>query len=54
MASLLINNGVPLTHVSDYLGHADIKVTANTYGHLDKASKSVSANVINSVLNENL
>ena len=54
VASLLINNGVPLTHVSDYLGHADIKVTANTYGHLDKASKSVSANVINSVLNANL
>lgn len=54
VASLLINNGVPLTHVSDYLGHADIKVTANTYGHLDKTSKTISANVINSVLNNNL
>ena len=51
VASLLINNGVPLTHVSDYLGHADINITANTYGHLDKSSKTVSANVINSVLN---
>ena len=54
VASLLINNGVPITHVSDYLGHADIKITANTYGHLDKASKSISANVINSVLNNSL
>ena len=51
VASLLINNGVPLMHVSDYLGHKDIQVTANIYGHLDKTSKEISANVINSVLN---
>lgn len=38
-------------HVSDYLGHKDIQVTANIYGHLDKTSKEIGANVINSVLN---
>lgn len=53
VASLLINNGVPLMHVSDYLGHKDIQVTANIYGHLDKTSKEISANVINNVLNKN-
>ena len=50
VASLLINNGVPLMHVSDYLGHKDIQITANTYGHLDKASKEISAKMIDSVL----
>lgn len=54
VASLLINNGVPLMHVSDYLGHKDIQVTANIYGHLDKTSKEISANVINNVLNKNV
>lgn len=50
VASLLINNGVPLMHVSDYLGHKDIQITANTYGHLDKASKEISAKMIDNVL----
>ena len=31
VASLLINNGVPLMHVSDYLGHKDIQVKQNLY-----------------------
>jgi integrase len=50
VASLLINNGVPLMNVSDYLGHSDIQVTANTYGHLDKSSKEMSAKMIDNVL----
>ena len=54
VASLLVNNGVPIKNVSDYLGHKDIQVTANIYGHLDKTSKEISANVINDVLSMNV
>ena len=54
VASLLVNNGVPIKNVSDYLGHKDIQVTANIYGHLDKTSKEISANVINNVLSMNV
>lgn len=33
-ASLMIADGVPLSHVSEYLGHAGIGVTKDVYGHL--------------------
>lgn len=33
-ASLLINNGAKINLVAEYLGHADIKMTLNTYSHL--------------------
>ncbi len=51
VASLLLNKNVQLIQVSDFMGHSDIKTTANIYGHLDKSSKIASADVINSVLN---
>lgn len=38
-ASLLINEGFGLKDVQDWMGHADIKMTANIYGHLDVARK---------------
>lgn len=38
-ASLLINNGFGLKDVQEWLGHSDIKMTANIYGHLDVARK---------------
>lgn len=34
-ASLLINQGYSLKDVQEWMGHADIAVTANIYGHLE-------------------
>jgi integrase len=33
-ASLLIQNGEPLTYVKEQLGHSSIKITVDVYGHL--------------------
>lgn len=49
-ASMLINSGFALKDVQEWLGHADIKMTANIYGHLDVARKISIANK----LSENL
>lgn len=38
-ASLLIAEGYNMKIVQDWLGHADISLTANTYGHLDMSLK---------------
>ncbi len=38
-ASLLINQGFNLKDVQEWMGHADIKMTANIYGHLDVKRK---------------
>lgn len=38
-ASLLINSGFNLKDVQEWMGHSDIKMTANIYGHLDNARK---------------
>ena len=38
-ASLLLNNGCTLKDVQEYMGHSDIQMTANIYGHLDIARK---------------
>ncbi len=38
-ASLLLSDGCYLKDVQEWLGHADIKMTANIYGHLDIARK---------------
>lgn len=38
-ASLLLNKGFTLKDVQEWMGHADIKMTANIYGHLDAARK---------------
>ena len=38
-ASLLLNGGATLKDVQEYMGHADIQMTANIYGHLDTARK---------------
>ena len=36
-ASLLLNEGFTLKDVQEWMGHADIKMTADIYGHLDAA-----------------
>jgi integrase len=33
-ASLLIQNGEPLTYVKEQMGHSSIQVTVDVYGHL--------------------
>ena len=38
-ASLLLNEGFTLKDVQEWMGHADIKMTADIYGHLDTARK---------------
>lgn len=38
-ASFLINSGFTLKDVQEWLGHADIKMTANIYGHLEVGRK---------------
>lgn len=40
-ASLLLNSGFSLKDVQEYMGHADIQMTANIYGHLDTARKQL-------------
>ena len=38
-ASNLLNLGFSLKDVQEWLGHSDIKTTANIYGHLDAKRK---------------
>lgn len=38
-ATMLISMGYNLKEIQDWLGHADIKMTANVYGHLDMGRK---------------
>lgn len=38
-ASLLLNSGFTLKDVQEWMGHADIKMTADIYGHIDIARK---------------
>ena len=50
-ASLLINNGQPVTTVSKYLGHASTKETLDTYAHMFQNNLT---NVKNTIDNLNL
>ncbi len=45
-ASLLLNNGSTLKDVQEYLGHSNIKTTADIYGHLDMSRKGELSNLI--------
>lgn len=49
-ASLLINQGFQLKEVQEWLGHSDIKLTANTYGHLYLGRKNDIADRLSSAL----
>ena len=49
-ASLLINAGTPLKDVQDWMGHADIRMTADLYGHLDVSRKQQLAATISNTL----
>ncbi len=47
-ASLLIAKGFTLKDIQEWLGHSDIKVTANIYAHLDATRKNNIANAMSS------
>lgn len=43
---LMMANGVPLERIRDWVGHSDIRTTANIYGHLEYQSKKKTAKII--------
>ena len=43
-ASMLLDSGFTLKDVQEYMGHADIQMTANIYGHLDQGRKDMLSN----------
>ena len=45
-ASLLLSKAYTLKDVQDWMGHADIKMTCNIYGHLDLTRKKVTSEAI--------
>lgn len=51
-ASLLLNSGCTLKDVQEWMGHADVKMTANLYGHLDAARKQGMADTLSSSLRD--
>ena len=46
-ASLLINSGINIMAISRRLGHSDVKMTWNTYGHLYPQTEDSAINVLN-------
>ena len=52
-ASLLITQGFTLKDVQEWLGHADIKMTANLYSHLDMTRKVGMAEKLSKAFGEN-
>lgn len=50
-ASFLVNNGAPVTMVSQYLGHSNSSETLNTYSHLFKKTSAEVINTINRARN---
>ena len=49
-ATLLVQNGVPINSVSNWVGHSDVTTTLKFYAHLDDSAKLVSANQMESSL----
>jgi len=48
-ASLLINNNMPITLVSRYLGHSKVSVTLDTYSHMYKSDLNTLTDYINNL-----
>lgn len=49
-ASLLLAQGVPLKTISETLGHASIRITADVYGHLMEPAKADAADAMTEAL----
>ncbi len=52
-ATLLLSQGVPITVISQRLGHSDIAMTLNTYSHLMKQDEDKAINIINCIKSNN-
>jgi integrase len=50
-ASLLINSGVHAKVISDRLGHTNINITMNTYGHVFRKADKDAANKFDDIFN---
>jgi integrase len=48
--SLLIAKGIPLKKISSRLGHADIRTTANIYGHALQSADKQAATMMNDII----
>lgn len=51
-ASWMLNAGVPITTVSRHLGHESIKITADIYGDVDRATHQAAAEVMDRLLGD--
>ena len=51
-ASLLANEGINISEIARRLGHADIKMTLNTYSHLYPREEERALNVLNKIFPE--
>ncbi|MBT2680011.1 site-specific integrase [Bacillus sp. ISL-35] len=51
-ATLLINQGVHAKIISERLGHSDIRVTMNTYGHVLRKADQEAANKLNGLFSK--
>ncbi|MCD7732599.1 MAG: site-specific integrase [Oscillospiraceae bacterium] len=49
-ASIMLSAGMQLKDVQEWLGHSDISMTANVYGHLDDTRKKMVADEISELL----
>lgn len=52
-ASLLLSLGVPITVISQRLGHSDINMTLNTYSHLIPKDEDKAINILNNLKSNN-
>lgn len=48
-ASLLLQKGVPLAHISKWLGHSKINITCDIYGHLEVTTNREALNLLPSM-----
>lgn len=51
-ATLLINQGVHAKIIADRLGHSDIRITMNTYGHALRSADQAAANTFENLFNK--
>ena len=52
-ASMLLNSGFTLKDVQESMGHADIQMTANIYGHMDPSRRiALTANLAHNTFSE--
>ncbi len=52
-ASLLLSQGVPITVISERLGHSDIDMTLNTYSHIIPSDVDKAINILNNLKSQN-